>query len=158
MSKNNKDNVVYLTKDGLEKLKKEHAGLVQEKRPKVAKRIKEAREMGDISENAEYDAARQEQAFVEGRISELEEIMKSAEVIEASESGDEVQVGSKVTVKIDGGEETFHIVGAHEADPMKNRISHESPLGSSLVGKKIGDTFEVEAPIGKLTYKIVKIE
>jgi len=156
MSKNSKD-TVYLTQDGLEKLKNELAELVKTKRPAVAQRIKDARDMGDISENAEYDAARQEQAFVEGRIAELEDLVKSAVVIDEKTGTDEVRVGSKVTVKLDGGEETFHIVGAQEADPMENKISHESPLGASLVGKKIGDTFEVEAPIGKLTYKIIKI-
>ncbi len=156
MSKTNTD-TVYLTKDGLEKLKNELSELLKEKRPAVAQRIKEARDMGDISENAEYDAARQEQAFVEGRIAELEELIKNAEVITKEANTGEVQIGCKVTVKIDGGEETFHIVGAQEADPMDNKISHESPLGASLVGKKIGDTFEVEAPIGMLTYKIVKI-
>ena len=150
-------NSVYITQEGLEKLKEELKGLLEVKRPTVAKRIKEARDMVDISENAEYDSARQEQAFVEGRIAELEDLIKSSEVITEEASGDEVRVGSKVTVRIDGGEETFHIVGAHEADPMENKISHESPLGASLVGKKIGDAFEVEAPIGKLTYKIVKI-
>ncbi|HOM77906.1 MAG TPA: transcription elongation factor GreA [bacterium] len=155
MSKNK--NTVYLTQDGLEKLKSELSQLLQEKRPAVAQRIKEAREMGDISENAEYDAAQQEQAFVEGRISELEELIKNAEVINEEAGTGEVRIGSKVTVKIDGGEETFYIVGAQEADPLENKISHESPLGASLVGKKVGDSFEVEAPIGMLTYKIVKI-
>lgn len=156
MSKNN-TNTVYITQEGLEKLKKELSDLLQEKRPAVAQRIKEARDMGDISENAEYDAARQEQAFVEGRVAELEELIKSSELITEETGTDEVRVGSKVTVRIDGGEETFYIVGAHEADPLENKISHESPLGASLVGKKIGDTFEVEAPIGKLIYKIIKI-
>jgi transcription elongation factor GreA len=156
MSKNN-TNTVYITQEGLEKLQKELSDLLQEKRPAVAQRIKEARDMGDISENAEYDAARQEQAFVEGRVAELEELIKSSEVITEEAGTDEVRVGSKVTVRIDGGEETFYIVGAHEADPLENKISHESPLGASLVGKKIGDTFEVEAPIGKLIYKIIKI-
>ncbi len=148
---------VYITKKGLEKLREELKELTEEKRPAVARRIKEAREMGDISENAEYDAARQEQAFVEGRISELEEVIKNAKVVEENKEKNIVHVGAKVTVHIEGDEETFEIVGAQEADPTENRISHESPLGSSMVGKKVGETFEVEAPIGKLTYKILKI-
>ncbi|MBD3365992.1 transcription elongation factor GreA [candidate division WWE3 bacterium] len=151
---------VYITKEGLEKLKKQLTELKEERRPAVAKRIKEAREMGDISENAEYDAARQEQAFIEGKISELEEVIKDAEVVEEGANGGDgvVRVGAKVTVHIEGEEETFHLVGAHEANPMENKISHESPLGASLMGKKVGDSFEVEAPIGKLIYKIKAVE
>lgn len=149
--------VLYLTKEGLAELKEELEGLVNVKRPQVAKRIKDAREMGDISENAEYDSARQEQAFVEGRIAELEEIIKNAKVSEKNSDG-EVIVGAMVTVHIDGDEETFHIVGAPEADPIKKKISHESPLGAALLGKKVGDKIEVEAPIGSLTYTILKIE
>ncbi len=149
---------MYLTKEGLEKLKAELKELLEVRRPAVAKRIQAAREMGDISENSEYDAARQEQAFIEGRIAELETVLKSAKIIKNNGAKDTVQVGSKVTLHIDGGEETFHIVGAHEANPLENKISHESPLGTSLIGRKVGETFEVAAPIGKLTYKIVRIE
>ena len=148
---------IYITKEGLEKLKTEHEALVNNKRPGVANRIKAAREMGDISENAEYDAARQEQAFVEGRINELEEILKNAKVSDVKKSG-EVYVGAKVTVRIDGDEEVFHIVGAPEADPLQRKISHESPLGSQLLGKKIGDKIDVEAPMGRLTYTILHIK
>ncbi len=147
---------VYITQEGIEKLKNQLTEL-EEKRPTVAKRIKEAREMGDISENAEYDAARQEQAFIEGKIAELEDVIKNAKVVEKGAKG-VVHVGAEVTVHIEGEEETFHLVGAHEANPMENKISHESPLGAALMGKKVGDTFEVEAPIGKLTYKIVTID
>lgn len=151
------DTTVYVTKEGLDGLKKELKELVDVKRPSVAKRIQEAREMGDISENAEYDSAKQEQAFVEGRITELEDIIKSAKVSEADSSGS-VVVGVSVTVHVDGSEETFRIVGAPEADPLNGKISHESPLGQSLLGKKIGDKVEVEAPIGRLTYTILKID
>ncbi len=147
---------VYITKQGLDGLKKELDELINIKRPHVAQRIKDAREMGDISENAEYDAARQEQAFIEGRIVELEDIVKHSEVSEGSSNG-EVRVGTSVTVHIDGAEETFYIVGAPEADPLKRKISHESPLGQALLGKKVGDKIQVEAPIGMLTYTILKI-
>ena len=150
-------NDLIITKEGLEELKEEHSKLVEKKRPEMAIRIKEARELGDISENSEYDAAKQEQAFVEGRISELEEIIKNAIVTEVI-SKDAVGIGAKVTVHIDSNDDTFHIVGAPEADPMKKKISVESPLGSSLMGKKVGDKIEVEAPVGKLTYTILKIE
>jgi len=148
--------ILYITVEGLEKLKKELKELKEVKRPTVALRIKNAREMGDISENAEYDAARQEQAFMEGRISELEEVIKNSKVIEKGETG-VVHVGAQVTVHIEGGEETFYIVGASEANPLENKISHESPLGAALLGKRVGDTFDVDAPIGKLSYKITKI-
>jgi transcription elongation factor GreA len=150
---------IFITKEGLDKLKAEYEELVNVKRPDVAKRIKAAREMGDISENAEYDAARQAQSFIEGRISELEEIIKNSKVSDPKMNGKgEVYVGAKVRVKVDGDEEEFHIVGAPEANPVERKISHESPLGSQLLGKKIGEKIEVEAPIGKLIYTILHIE
>lgn len=149
--------VVYITKEGLEKLTAELQNLVDVKRPEVAKKIQEAREMGDISENALYDSARQEQAFIEGRIVELEEIVKNAQISQVT-SKDKVSVGCKVTLHIDGDQEIFSIVGAPEANPLEKKISHESPLGASLMGKKVGEKVEVEAPVGKLVYKILKIE
>ncbi len=152
-----KNNDLYLTKEGLENLKKEFQNLVEVRRPEIAKRIKEAREMGDISENSEYDSARQEQSFVEGRIEELEEILKNAKISTPAKK-DNVGVGCKVTVHVDGGEESFHIVGALEANPSEKKISHESPLGSALLGKKVGDKIEVDAPVGKLIYTVLKIE
>ncbi len=150
------DNNLYITKEGLQKLQDELRELVEVKRPEVAQKIKEAREMGDISENAAYDEAKRDQAFIEGRISELEEIIKSS-IVATTVGNGVVAVGSKVTVHIDGDEEEFHIVGAPEADPMQRKISHESPLGASLMGKAVGEKIEVEAPIGKLTYTIMKI-
>ncbi len=150
---------VYVTKTGLETLKKELKELIEMKRPEMAQRIKVARDNGDISENAEYDAARQEQAFVEGRISELEEIVKTAKVSETKPGKkDQVYVGAKVTLHIDGDKEIFYIVGAPEANPALKKISHESPLGSALLGKKVGEKIKVEAPVGSLTYTILGIE
>lgn len=150
---------LVLTKEGLEKLKNEFTNLVDVKRPEIAKRIQDAREMGDISENSEYDAAKQEQAFIEGRISEIEEILKNATVTDGNKSHKEsVDVGAKVTVHMESSDDTFYIVGAPEADPTANKISHESPLGSALMGKKVGEKIEFEAPVGKLTYTILKIE
>jgi len=156
MNNNTKNNTLYLTGEGLKKLTKELAELVNVRRPEIASKIREAREMGDISENATYDSAKQEQSFVEGRIAELEEIVKTAEVTKPS-GKDDVGVGNKVTVHIEGSEEKFHIVGAPEADPVNKKISHESPLGMALMGKKVGDKIEVEAPVGKLTYTILNI-
>lgn len=147
---------VYITKEGLQKLKDELDELLNVKRPDIAQRIQEAREMGDISENASYDEAKREQSFIEGRIAELEDIIKSSKIAQNTSNGS-IVVGSKVVLHIEGDEEEYHIVGAPEADPMQRKISHESPLGKSLLGKKVGDKVEVEAPIGKLTYSILKI-
>lgn len=153
----NTNSDLFVTKEGLEKLKTELKALVDVKRPEIAQKIKEAREMGDISENAMYDSAVQEQAYVEGRIAELEEIIKSAK-ISATPKNDAVNVGSRVTVHIEGDEEIYHIVGAPEADPAQNKISHESQLGQALMGKKPGDKVEMQTQVGKLQYTILKIE
>ncbi|MEK7594998.1 MAG: transcription elongation factor GreA [Patescibacteria group bacterium] len=152
-----KKDKVYVTKEGLESLKKEYKELVEVKRPLIAERIKSAREMGDISENAEYDAARDEQGFIESRIREIEEIVKNVEVISNTVKS-EINVGNKVRVHVDGGEEYFEIVGAPEANPLDRKISHESPLGLALLGRKIGDKVKVEAPMGVITYTVLSIE
>lgn len=148
---------LFVTREGLEKLKKELTELVEIKRPEVAQKIKEAREMGDISENSAYDSARLEQSNIEGRITELEEVIKHAKISEIK-SKDKVFVGSKVTLHIDGEELVYEIVGAPEADPALMKISHESPIGSALLGKAVGDKIFVEVPVGKVTYTIKKIE
>ncbi|OGC50318.1 transcription elongation factor GreA [candidate division WWE3 bacterium RIFCSPHIGHO2_01_FULL_40_23] len=153
-----KKSKVYLTKEGFEEIKKEYKNLVDVERSKIAERIKSAREMGDISENAEYESARERQAFIEGRITELEEILKNVETIKENKNSDVVDVGCVVKVHVEGGEEEFYIVGAVEANPMERKISHESPLGLALMGKRIGDKVEVEAPVGKLTYTILSIK
>lgn len=152
-----KENTLLLTPEGLNKIKEELRDLIENKRPEVAKRIQDAREAGDISENSEYDAAKQEQSYVEGRISELEDIVKNAKISEIR-TNDEVGVGCKVTVHMESSEDTFYIVGAPEADPMAKKISDESPLGSALLGKRVGEQVEFEAPVGKLVYTILKIE
>ncbi len=149
---------VFVTKDGLEKIKSEHDDLVNVKRPAVAEKIKKAREHGDVSENAEYDAAREEQAFIEGRIQEIEEILRGVEVVkEGKRSNGAVGVGSRVKVHMDGAETEYFIVGAPEANPQERKISHESPLGQALLGKKAGDVVEVEAPVGKLKIHILSV-
>jgi transcription elongation factor GreA len=143
---------VILTPEGLEKLKQEIEYLSTTKRREVAERIKEAREFGDISENSEYDDAKNEQAMLEARIATLEDKLRSASVIDAKElSADVVRVGSQVQVK-DGGSGkslTYIIVGSTEADPSANRLSNESPVGKALVGRKKGDEVKVTLPNGK---------
>ena len=148
---------ILLTPEGLEKIKKEYEELVNERRKEIALRIQAARALGDLSENAEYTSAREEHAQVEGRIAELEETMKRAEVVKNNKCPAEIDVGCRVRVHLEGKDEEFQIVGTPEADPGSGKISHESPLGLALLGKKVGDKIEVEAPIGKLIYKILDI-
>ena len=148
---------VYLTKGGQKKIQKEYDQLVNARRKEVAEKLQKARELGDVSENAAYDAAREEQSFVEGRITELDDILRRVEVVK-EKAGGEIAIGSTVLVHLDGDEQEFTVVGAHEADPASGKISHESPLGQALIGKKIDEKIEVEAPVGKLTYRIVKIK
>lgn len=151
------DKKVYLTQKGLEDLQKEHDDIVRVKRPEVVERLAAAREMGDLSENAEYTAAREELAFIDGRIEELEMILKSAVVIEDHHGDNMISLGSEVTLKVDGKKEVFKLVGEWEADPMEKKISHESPLGKALMGKIVGDDVTVEAPAGRMIYTIVSI-
>lgn len=149
---------IILTKDGMEKLKSELKKLKEVTRLEIAAKIKEAKEFGDLSENAEYDAAKNQQAFMEGKITELEYIIKSAIIKEATGNTDKVDVGNVVYVEVEGGAEKFKIVGAHEADPLEGMISYESPIGKALIGKKKGDEIEVVVPAGIIKYKITKIE
>jgi len=147
---------VYLTAEGLEKLKAELSMLVTVERPRVASRIHEAKLDGDITENAEYEDAKQEQAFLEGRIATLEAQLRAAEVIEHP-NGDRVGIGSKVVIRGDDGEQTFTIVGSAEAAPREGRISNESPVGAALMGHRKGDTVIVEAPAGSVTYTVLRV-
>ena len=143
---------VILTPEGLEKLKSELEELTTTKRREVAERIKDAREYGDISENSEYDDAKNEQAMLEARIASLEEKLRSATVVDASElSGDVVQVGSVVKVKDgqSGKSETYSIVGSAEANPAEKKLSNESPVGRALLGHKARDKVKVQLPNGK---------
>lgn len=147
---------VEMTQDGLDKLKAELHELITVKRPEVTEKIKNARSLGDLSENSLYDQARSEQSFVEGRIEELEAVIDRAKVVNVGAS-DQVGLGSKVVVHIDGDEEEFMIVGEPEADPSNAKLSHTSPLGEALIGKKVGDVVEVEAPAGTIRYRVEKI-
>lgn len=150
---------IYLTKDGLASLKKEYEDLLKLKRPEVVARVSDARSQGDLSENAEYVAAREELSFIDGRIDELEELLKQVSLIQEDGLGSSaVDLGSEVTLNISGKEEAYRVVGEWEADPAAKKISHESPLGKALIGKKKGDSVEVEAPAGKVHYTIVSIK
>lgn len=151
---------IFVTKDGLSELKSELEELKNSKRQEVVERVSAARAMGDLAENSEYTAAREELSLIDGRIEELEEILRSAVVIEESHkagSQRNVQLGSKVTLKVNGKEEIFTLVGEWEADPIAKKISHESPLGKALIGKSVGDKAEVDAPAGKIMYSIISI-
>lgn len=150
---------VFLTKEGLEALKKELDELVQKKRPKILERLTRARDMGDLSENAEYTSAREELAMADGRVEELQNILVKAKVINPkSNNGKRVDIGCKVTVKVNGQTHVYHVVGEWEADPVNKKISHQSPLGKALLGKTIGEKVEIEAPAGKILYHIKGID
>jgi len=150
---------IYVTREGLKKLEEELEYLRTIKRAEVAQRLHDAMGEGDIDENAEYDDAKNEQSFVEGRILTLETMVKNAVIIQQEgKRRDQVVLGSTVTVVEDGGEpETYHLVGTAEADPRRGRISNESPLGRALLGKRVGDSITVSAPAGTLTFQIVTI-
>ena len=150
---------VILTPEGLEKLKQEIEHLSVTRRREVAERIKEAREFGDITENSEYDDAKNEQAMLESRIAQLEDKLRSAQVIDASElDNNSVRVGSRVSVKDENGKNfQYTIVGSTEADPSANRLSNESPVGKALIGRKKGDAVSVPTPKGERKLTIGKI-
>ncbi len=147
---------IYLTKEGLDELKQELDQLVKVKRPDLLNRVSQARNMGDLSENAEYTVAKDELTFIDGRIEELEEILQQVVIIKADHSST-IKLGSTVNVNAGGDKDIFTVVGEWEADPKERKISHESPLGKALIGKKVGETVEVEAPAGKIVYTIEAI-
>lgn len=152
--------VSYLTRQGYDKLQEELEYLRTVRRKEVADRLHEALEGGDlgVDPDAEYEAAKNEQAFVEGRIKELEILLSNAKVVDAPEKADVVQVGAKVTVQEGDFEpEEYVIVGAAEANPREGRVSNESPLGKALLGHKAGDVVKVEAPAGSFTVKVIKL-
>jgi transcription elongation factor GreA len=146
-----------LTKQGLLELKAELAGLLNVKRPKLVERLAYARSQGDLSENADYQSAKEELEFLDGRIDELTEVTQTASVV-SNDGKSGINVGAKVTVKVDDTKMIFDIVGEWEADPVNKKISHDSPLGIALTGKKVGDKVEVEAPAGTIHYEILAIE
>jgi transcription elongation factor GreA len=149
----------YLTAEGAAKLKAELEELAGPKRDELAARLRAAIQMGDLSENADYIKAKEDQGFLEGRIQELEYILSNAEIIEDNNHNkDTVTIGSHVTIQEeDFPEETYHLVGPTEADPAKGKISHESPIGQALIDHKVGETVEAETPGGTIELKIMKI-
>lgn len=149
---------VFLTPKGLVQARAELENLKKVKRAEIATRIQQAREYGDLTENSEYDAAMEEQALTENRVNELEGILKSAKVIEEKHSNDFVVIGSTVKVEMEGELDEFTIVGRVEADPTKKRISNESPLGSTLLGAKVGEIVEVTTPIVKYKCKVLEVK
>ena len=152
-------NNVFLTKEGFEELKKELKQLEEVKRPQLVKRLAAARAMGDLSENSEYTSSREELSMIDGRIEELEKILSQVKVIRAKKKkSKEIALGSQVTVKVNGEEHVYSVVGEWEADPLNKKISHSSPLGKALLGRKKGHSVEIEAPVGKIVYKIVNID
>lgn len=148
---------IQFTQSGLTEVSAELGELKITKLPAAIDRVARARDFGDLSENAEYHAAKEELAFIEGRIEELESIVAKAQVVGTNGSNGHVDIGCKVTVELDGTTHTYEIVGEWEADPLKKKISHTSPLGQALLGKKKGEAVEFEAPAGKVIYKIKKI-
>lgn len=151
-------NEQIISQEGYDKLKEELDFLSTTRRKEIAERIERAKELGDLSENAEYSEAKDAQALNEGKILELMGILKNVTVVEKVAGGDEVLMGSKVTVKSDKGEREYSIVSFNEADPLEGKISNESPLGLAFLHRKKGDTVEVETPRGITKYKILKIE
>jgi transcription elongation factor GreA len=149
---------IYLTPEGEKKLKAELAELTGPRREELAKRLRSAIQMGDLSENADYHKAKEDQGFLEGRIQEIEAILRMAVIVEKTNS-DVVTVGSHVTVQEDNfSPETYSLVGAKEADPRNGKISNESPIGRALMEHKVGDVVEADTPGGKIKFKILKIE
>ena len=149
----------YLTAEGEAKLKAELIELKGPRREELAKRLRSAIQMGDLSENADYHKAKEDQGFLEGRIQEIDYLLRNAVIITKNASRDIVSVGSHVTIQ-EGSfpSETYHVVGAKEADPRNGKISNESPIGRALMDHKVGEVVEAEAPAGKIKLKILKIE
>ncbi|MEK7125776.1 MAG: transcription elongation factor GreA [Patescibacteria group bacterium] len=153
------DRTTYLTEDGYKKIKEELDHLKKIRRPEIVNRIKEAKELGDLSENAEYADAREEQSFTEGRIMDIEETLKNAQVIAGKDANpDQVDIGDTIKVSKDGEEVVYTIVGSNEADPLNGKISNESPMGEAFLGTKKGDECTVKTPKGEVKYTIVAVK
>jgi transcription elongation factor GreA len=152
-------NQTFLTAEGVAKLKIELEELKGPRREELSRRLRSAIQMGDLSENADYHKAKEDQGFLEGRIQEIEAMLHSAVIIEKSANTDVVSIGDHVTIQEDDfPPETYQVVGAKEADPRKGRISNESPIGSAIMDHKVGDVVEANTPGGKMKFKILKIE
>ena len=152
------DKVHYLSKESLEALKKEYADVKYNRIPNVASKINEAKQQGDLSENAEYHQAKEEMAWAQGRLLELDEIINNAQIIEHEKTGGKINIGNTVKLKVNGIEKNYQIVGAQEADPINGKISNESPLGNAFLGHKAGDKVEVRTPLGLQNYEIIDVK
>jgi len=150
---------VFLTAEGIENLRRELEYLVNVRRPELARILRRAIQQGDLSENADYIAAKEEQAFLEGRIQQIETMLRNAVLIESNGLAGVVDLGSQVTVLEEGREtpEVFRIVGPAEADPLNGKVSHESPLGQALLGRRAGDVVTVDAPAGPITFRVLEV-
>jgi transcription elongation factor GreA len=149
----------YLTAEGHAKLEAELEELKGPRREELSQRLRSAIQMGDLSENADYHKAKEDQGFLEGRIQEIEAILRNAVIIEKSANTSVVSIGDQVTIQEEGfSPETYHVVGAKEADPQKGKISNESPIGRAIIDHKVGDVVVAETPGGKMKFKILKIE
>ena len=151
---------VYLTAEGVKNLRRELDHLVNVKRPALAERLRRAIQQGDLSENADYITAKEEQGFLEGRVQQIEAMLRRAVIIQENGPTDEVALGSRVTVVEEGVEESevFHIIGPAEADPANGKVSNESPLGRALMGRRVEDAVTVEAPGGEIVFRITAIQ
>ncbi len=150
---------VQLTKGAYEALQKELTSLTDSKRPRLVERLSFAMSQGDLSENSDYQSAKEELEFLDGRISELQEVIKNAQIVAGSNGkSNKVGIGTKVTVKVGSKKQEFNIVGEWEADPVNKKISHSSPLGAVLVGRKVGEKVQVQAPAGRVTCEILAIK
>jgi transcription elongation factor GreA len=153
------DTAEYLTQEKFEELSKELEHLKTVRRKEVAENLEYAKSLGDLSENADYHVAKEDQAFLEGKVLELQEMVRSAVIIQEHNGAETVQVGVRVTVQEEGSDpETFFMVGAKEASPREGKISNESPVGRALLGKRVGETAAVSTPAGETKFKIVRIE
>ncbi|GAK05910.1 transcription elongation factor GreA [Geomicrobium sp. JCM 19037] len=154
------DKKYYMTEEGLQKLEEELEYLKTTRRQEVVERIKTARDFGDLSENSEYDTAKDDQAFVEGRISQIENMIRNSVIIEDDGNNDEVSLGKSVTFKElpDGEDEVYTIVGSAESDPLEGKISNDSPMAQSLLGRKVGDRASVSTPGGDMEVEIIRIQ
>jgi len=150
---------VFLTAEGIENLRRELEYLVNVRRPELARILRRAIQQGDLSENADYIAAKEEQAFLEGRIQQIETMLRNAVLIESNGPAGVVDLGSQVTVLEEGREtpEVFRIVGPAEADPLNGKVSHQSPLGQALLGRRAGDVVTVDAPAGPITFRVLEV-
>ncbi len=151
-------NKIQLTQEGLDKLREELRDLKENQRQEAVDRLQKARGMGDLSENSEYTAAKENLELVEKRIQEIEEVTKNAQIVANNVNYQQVSLGSVVMIETDGQKDTFRIVGEFEADPLQKKLSSTSPIGKALLGKSLGETVEIEVPAGKTSYKILKIK